>query len=339
VKKIFFQILKVALPVLLGIYLVVHIFKQLDGTQRTALFNAVKGANYFWVALSFAMGLLSHYIRGYRWKYQLEAMGYHSPVSNNFMAVMIAYLVNMALPRVGEVSRAAAMTKYGKVPFEKSFGSILSERAVDFVILLIIVFFTIVIQYTYLRSFADSLIEMAFAKSQSPILWISGLMMLLILIAGFVFLKKTRQNPFFARFWTLLFGLLEGLRSIVRMKKRGMYFLATVAIWSLYVGMFWICFFSLEETAHLGASAVFASFVVGSFAIVLIPGGIGAFPVGIMQTLVMYGVAEETGFALGWIIWLSQTIMIVLVGGACMILMPIINKKKEIDESIATSIR
>ncbi len=338
-KKIFFQILKVVLPVLLGLYLVVHIYKQLDDTQRIALFNAVKGANYFWVGLSFLMGLLSHYIRGYRWKFQLEAMGYYSPVSNNFMAVMIAYLVNMALPRVGEVSRAAALTKYGKVPFEKSFGSILSERAVDFVILLFIVFFTIIIQYTYLRSFADSLIQLVLAKSQSPILWISGILLLIFVIAGLLFLKKTRQNPFFARFWSLIFGLLEGLRSIVRMKKRGVYFLATAAIWTLYVGMFWICFFALAETAHLGANAVFASFVVGSFAIVLIPGGIGAFPVGIMQTLVMYGVAEETGFALGWIVWLSQTIMILIVGGSSMILMPIINRKKKIDESIATNIQ
>ncbi len=310
----------------MGIYLIVHIYNQLDAEQRAALFAAIKGANYFWVGLSFAMGLLSHYIRGYRWKFQLVAMGYTTKGSNNFMAVMTGYVINLALPRVGEVSRAAAITKYGGVPFQKSFGSILSERALDFIILLIITSVTLILQYAVLESFADDLLGKFGETASSPLLWsilIAGVLGGLI---GIRLLKRNRHIPFVGKFWSLVEGLMEGLRSIVRMKQRGAYLLATLAIWALYVGMFWVCFLSLEETAGLGINAISAGFVIGSFAVALIPGGIGAFPVGIMQVLMLYGIAAETGFALGWIIWLSQTSMIVLVGGICMLLMPILNK-------------
>jgi len=328
VKNTLIQILKVVIPVGLGIFLTVHIYRQLDEYQRQSLFTALREANYLWVALSFAMGLLSHYIRGYRWNFQLEAMGYKVSPVNNFLAVMIGYIVNLILPRVGELSRAAAITKYEKVPFEKSFGSIISERALDFVVLLGITGITLVLQYSILKPFADDLFEVFSGKATSTILWI-------ILIAGIVgaflglkLLEKWKDRPFFSMIWKLKEGLTEGLRSIIKMKKRGAYLIATIAIWLLYVGMFWVCFLALEDTAGLGADAVFAGFVVGSFAIVVIPGGIGAFPVGIMQALMLYGIAGETGFALGWILWLSQTSMIVLVGGASMLIMPALKQNK-----------
>ena len=273
------------------------------------------------------MGVLSHWIRGYRWKFQLEAMGYHPRTINNFMAVMIGYIVNMILPRVGEVSRAAAITKYEKVPFQKSFGSILAERAIDLMVLGLIAVITVFLQYDLLQGFANDLIEKLTFKTDSSILWIVlGVGAILIILFYFLF-KRLSHLAFFSKISSLVYGLLEGLRSIFKMKRRVEYVIATFAIWILYLGMFWICFFSLSETSHLGPNAIFAGFVLGSFAIVLIPGGIGAYPVGIMQCLLLYGIAEETGFALGWIIWLSQTIMILIFGGLSMLYIPYYNKK------------
>lgn len=161
----------------------------------------------------------------------------------------------------------------------------------------------------------------------SPKLWIAVAVLLILFLAFIVIIRKWRHNSFFSKVHNLIDGLVEGLRSIFRMKRRVEYILATLAIWVLYIGMFWLCFYSLEATSHLGANAIFAGFVLGSFAIVLIPGGIGAYPVGIMQCLLLYGIAQETGFALGWIIWLSQTIMILLFGGLSMLYIPIYNKK------------
>ncbi len=168
------QLLKIIIPVGLGIYLVWHIYNQLSPDQRIELFRAFESANYFWVLLSFFMGLLSHWIRGYRWKFQLEAMGYSPSTANNFMAVMIGYIVNLALPRVGEVSRAAALTKYEGVPFQKSFGSILSERALDFIILLIITFTTLLLQYELLEKYALEIISVAQSKVELPLLLAAG---------------------------------------------------------------------------------------------------------------------------------------------------------------------
>lgn len=326
-KKKITGLLKIIIPISLGIFLVFHIYNQLDATQRKAVFESFRRANYFWIIISIFMGVLSHWIRGYRWKFQLEAMGYHPRTINNFMAVMIGYIVNMILPRVGEVSRAAAITQYEKVPIQKSFGSILAERAIDLIVLGLIAVITVVLQYELLEGFANELIEKLTSKSDSPILWIVlGVGILLMVLFYFLF-KRLSHLAFFAKISSLIQGLLEGLRSIIKMERRLEYVIATLAIWALYLGMFWVCFFSLSETSHLGPNAIFAGFVLGSFAIVLIPGGIGAYPVGIMQCLILYGIAEETGFALGWIIWLSQTVMIVIFGGLSMLYIPYYNSK------------
>lgn len=322
------QILKIIVPVGLGIYLVWHIYNQLTPDQRIDLFKAFESANYFWVILSFFMGLLSHWIRGYRWKYQLEAMGYSPHPANNFMAVMIGYIVNLALPRVGEVSRAAAIAKYEGVPFQKSFGSILSERAIDFIILLLITFTTLLLQYELLEKYALELIDAVLNKFDTTLLFLAGLLSLALIATGFYFLKKFSHIPLVGKIRGFINELLEGLRSIIKMEKRWLYLLATLAIWGLYIAMFSVCFYALEETANVGISAVFASFVLGSFAIVIIPGGIGAFPAGIMQALILYGISAEGGFALGWILWFSQTIMVVLVGGVSMLAIPVFNKNR-----------
>lgn len=328
IKKNLVSILKILVPIGLGIYLIFHIYGQLSDEQRKSLFAAMRDANYFWVALSFAMGLLSHYIRGYRWRFQLEAMGYEIGASNGFFSVMIGYITNMVLPRVGEVSRAAAITRYEEVPFQKSFGTILSERAVDFVVLLVITLTTLALQYSLLYPFAEKLLAKVSGTFTSVLLWTT---LVLLGLAAYIMLRlldRFRDIPFFYKIWELKEGLIEGLRSILRMERRMSYLWATMAIWLLYIGMFWVCFFALPETAGLGADAVFAGFVIGSFAIVIIPGGIGAFPAGIMQVLLLYGVAAEKGFALGWILWLSQTSMILLAGGLSLILMPVFNRKK-----------
>lgn len=326
-KKKIFDILKIVVPISIGIFLVLHIYNQLDSTQRQAVFDSFKRANYFWIILSILMGVTSHWVRGYRWKYQLSAMGYHPRVFNNFMAVMIGYIVNMILPRVGELSRAAAITQYENVPVEKSFGSILAERAIDFMVVVTVTIVTVFLQYDLLRDFVNEIFDKLNAKANSPLLWGLAVFALILGVLFYFLVKRFSHLKIFAKISSLFQGLVEGLVSIFKMKKRVQYLLATLLIWSLYLGMFWICFFSLNETSSLGPNAVFAGFVLGSFAIILIPGGIGAYPVSIMQCLMLYGIAEETGFALGWIIWLSQTAMILIFGGLSMLYMPYYNKK------------
>ncbi len=327
-KKNLTKYLKIIIPVALGLYLVWHIYNQLSLEQRTELFRAFEQANYLWVLLSMSMGVLSHWIRGFRWSYQLEAMGYQPNNANNFMAVMIGYVVNMALPRVGEVSRAAALTRYEQIPFQKTFGSILSERTLDFIILLLITATTVILQFEAMSPYVEEFSHILLEKINLQIGIVVAILGLILLTVSVFLIRRFSHTTFVGKLRGFVNELLEGLRSIIRMKKRGRYLFSTLAIWILYIGMFWVCFFSLKETSHLGISAIFAGFVLGSFAIVIIPGGIGAFPAGIMQALLLYGVAAESGFALGWILWFSQTLMVLTVGGACMIFMPIFNKNR-----------
>jgi len=179
-----------------------------------------------------------------------------------------------------------------------------------------------------LEKYALELVSVVQGKFEGPLLLVLAVVGVLLIGLGLYLLKKFAHIPLVGKVRSFINELLEGLRSIVRMEKRWLYLLATISIWGLYIAMFSVCFYALEETANVGISAVFAGFVLGSFAIVIIPGGIGAFPAGIMQALLLYGVSAESGFALGWILWFSQTIMIVLVGGISMFLMPIFNKNR-----------
>ena len=207
------------------------------------MFESFRKANYFWIVISVIMGLTSHYIRGYRWRFQMEAMGYHTRTANNFMAVMIGYIVNMILPRVGEVSRAAAITKYEKVPFQKSFGTILAERAIDMIVLMVIGIVTVILQFELLEEFATQIVTVISEAASSPKLWIGLIAAVILIFVLFFVFRKWRHNSFFAKVNALIEGLVEGLRSIFRMKRRVEYVLATIAIWVLYIGMFRVCFF------------------------------------------------------------------------------------------------
>lgn len=321
------SIFKILIPIGLGVYLIFFIYHSLSSEEKTALFQALRTANYSWLIISVVCGILSHLLRAYRWQFQLNYMGYSPLIQNNFMAVMIGYFVNMALPRVGEASRAAALTRYEKVPFQKGFGSIIGERAVDLLILLSISIITVFMQYHLLKDFVEDFINAIRDKFAHLDLLVILLFLGFLVLVFWLVYRFLRSSLFFEKLMLFIHGLTEGLYSIFKMEKKWLYLFCSLGIWLLYLTMFWICFFTLESTSNLGASAIFAGFVLGSFAVVIVPGGIGAYPVAIMQSLLLYGIAREEGFALGWIIWSAQTIMIIVVGGISLLLMPVFNKK------------
>jgi len=185
-----------------------------------------------------------------------------------------------------------------------------------------------VLQYELLESFALDLLGVAQDSVGNSVVYILGLVGLVGMVVAFWILKKYAHLTLIQKIQGFINELLEGLRSIFKMKKRWLYLFSTLSIWFLYVAMFVVCFFALDETSAVPISGMFAAFILGSFAIVLIPGGIGAFPAGIMQALILYGIPAESGFALGWILWFSQTSMVVIVGGICMLVMPALNKNK-----------
>lgn len=327
-KEKLIGILKVVVPLGIGIYVIWYQFNQLTGDQLSHIKESFAKADYFWVFLSVTFGVLSHVSRAYRWKYTLEPLGYKTSFINNFFGVMIGYVANIILPRLGEVWRCIMVSRYEKVSFEKLFGTVVAERVADMIILLCIVTTVLVLQIARLKDTLSELVNGFLETNSITELSVKvGALILVAIIASIIGRKVVTksQNGVIAKVRGLILGLIEGVLSIVRMKKKWAFLAHTVFIWLMYLAMFYVPFFALSETSMASMSAVLASFVMASFSIILVQGGIGVYPIAVAQTLTLYGIGYESGFAMGWIIWVAQTIMVVSFGVASLILMPLVN--------------
>ncbi|MBI1289019.1 MAG: flippase-like domain-containing protein [Flavobacteriales bacterium] len=327
-KEKLISVLKVVLPLGIGVFVIWYQFTQLSDKQLHEIKDSFAQADYFWVILSVSFGILSHLSRAYRWKYTLQPLGYKTRFINNFFGVMIGYVANIVLPRFGEVWRCVMVSRYEKLSFEKVFGTVVAERVADMVVLILIIAAVVVMQLNQLRESISKLLS-DFMSTNSPtdLAWkFGGLGLLAILgaIIGWRVLTRS-QNPIVLKVRNLLRGLTEGITSILKMKQKWAFLAHTAFIWAMYLAMYYAPFLALPETSTASISAVLASFVMASFSIVLVQGGIGVYPVAVAQTLTLYAIHYEAGFAMGWIIWVAQTIMIVTLGVLSLLLMPLFN--------------
>ena len=325
-KNIALNIIKVVLPLAFGLFLVWYVYDLLDEREKQDLFLSLKQANYWWILLSVSFGILSHLSRAYRWKYLLDPLGLKPNFLNSFFSVMVGYTINLLLPRVGEVSRCGVLSKYEEMPFTKLFCTVIAERIADVTILATITFLVIFSQFDLLGDMLKG--WMANDNEESSL----GLYTLIVLaigflaFIGFLYLIKTSSNKHLLKIKSMLLGFWEGAKSIVYMKSSLMFILHTLFIWIMYVSMFYMCFFSLEATSNVPLMGMLAAFVMGGISIIFVQGGIGVYPAAVMQILFIYGVSKSSGLALGWIIWTSQTAMILILGVLSMLILPKYNK-------------
>ncbi len=325
-KNIALNIIKVVLPLAFGLFLVWYVYDLLDEKEKEDLFLSLKQANYWWIIASVLFGILSHLSRAYRWKYLLDPLGLKPKFLNSFFSVMIGYTINLLLPRVGEVSRCGILSKYEKMPFTKLFGTVIAERIADVTILATLTFFVIFSQFDKLGDMLKSWIS--YDKENSSLGMYSALVVItgIIIFIGFLYLLKTSSNKYLLKIKSILTGFWEGAKSIIYMKSSLMFILHTLFIWIMYVSMFYMCFFSLEDTSNVPLMGMLAAFVMGGISIIFIQGGIGVYPAAVMQILFLYGVSRSSGLALGWIIWTSQTVMILVLGILSMLIIPKYNR-------------
>ena len=317
-KKTIFTIL----PILLGVGLIWFSISKLSEADIKVIKESFQTANYWWVGLSLLFGILSHVSRAYRWQFLLEPLGYKPRFANNIMAVLVGYLVNLTIPRAGEIARATTISKYEKIPFEKAFGTIVSERIADVIMLLGIIATAFFLQTKLLSSYLFKESE-----SHSNLLYygLAGLV-----IAAFLFyqLIKKSTNPFIQKIQNFIQGLIQGVISIFSMKKKWAFIFHTFFIWAMYVLMFYVVTFALPETSNLPFSAIIVGFVVGGLSMALTNGGLGTYPVFVASAITLYGVDQNPALAYGWIMWTAQTLMVLAFGGLSFILLPIYNKEK-----------
>lgn len=278
-----------------------------------------KDVNYGYLLLSLLFMKVSHASRAYRWKYSLLYLGYQSSFLNNFMAISVGYLLNLTIPRSGELSRAAVLQKYDNIPFDKGFGTIIAERIIDLVFLLAFVIITVALQYHYLIDFISEQVPITKLIVVLGILAILG-------ITG-LYLLYTSNWKFFVFIRAKIAGLVEGVLSIFKMPHRIPFIAHTFFIWIGFVLTFYFGTKALPQTADISLGVTMVAFVVGSLAISFTNGGFGAFPLMIAKVLALYGISLTAGTAFGWILWTTQTLLVVVLGGLSFLLLPVVNRK------------
>ena len=279
-----------------------------------------KKADYGWILLGIVLGFLSHLSRAYRWLFMLEPLGFKVKFGNSIMAVFATYLINYTIPRAGEVARASILTNYEGVPFEKGFGTIVAERMADLIMLLLIILLTLFLHFDFIYGF---LIERF-----NPLNILVALAVLAVLALVFFKYVKNSNSKIANKIKGFVTGLMEGAFSIFKMKKKWTFVFHTVFIWVMYVLMFYVTSLSVEDLGLLPFGAILTGFIAGSFSIAATNGGVGSYPLAVFAAFSIFNIAEAPSIALGWIMWASQTLMVIVFGGLSLIYLPIFNRHK-----------
>ena len=330
-KKQLGNILKFSISLGIGIGLVFWSLKGITAEQKQMIFDSFKRANYGWLFLLMFFGLASNFFRAQRWRLLLKPLGYTPNYWNTFSAVMIMFFANLAFPRLGEVLRCSILARYEKVPVEKSLGTMVLERVIDLICILILGALILLSEYQrYFQFFKDLFFgekakDIAAETNYTKYLIIVGIG-LVLLIATFFLVRKHGLAKIIAFLKNKMLGLWQGVISIKDLDRKWEFIFHTFAIWICYILMPYFGFKCLEETSGLGWTAAMASVFFGGFAMVATQGGIGAFQIVIEKILATYGIASIIGLSYGWISWSVQTISVIIAGILSLIFLAIYNK-------------
>jgi uncharacterized protein (TIRG00374 family) len=310
---------KILLPISVGVFCIYFSFRNINFSDFTQYFFEI---NYFWVAIGIILGALSHISRSYRWKYLINPLGYKLGFINSVLAVFSAYLINYTIPRAGDLARATMISKYEKIPLEKTLGTIVAERAVDVICIIIIISIGLIVEF---QRISEKLIYLTQNTEISVILIYFGAFVILLFILNKI-LKKSKYYKSIANFFS---GIIEGLTVIFNMKKRNLFIFHSIFIWLMYILMFWATSKAFVELHEVTFFQLMISFTLAALSIMFSNGGIGIYPLAVEESLGWYGIQSATGLAFGWVSWLSQTMMVVIFGGLSLFVLPFINRNSK----------
>lgn len=348
-KKHLFSALKIVFFLGIGIFLIWLVVKDLDETERGQILQAFKDANYWWLLPSALVAFAAHYSRAARWNMMLRPMGYNPSSINSFLAVMIGYLANLAVPRLGEVTRCGILNKYEKIPIYKSVGTVVTERAIDLIVLFLLFLFVFIVQFNRLGDYASKEIfaplkeKLLSTASQGTNLLIYGVIAFILLALLYSLRNRIKNLSLVQRIINIVRGFAEGLKAIRNVEKPWLFLAHSIFIWVGYLFMLYFCFFCLKETSSLGFDAALSLLAFGSLAMIATPGGIGTYPIVMQMILILYLIPADLmdastpdtelmklkAYAFGWIAWTGQTLMILVVGLIALLILPVINRKSD----------
>ncbi len=326
-KKTLVTILQYVLFLGLGIWIIYHMLHELKPEEKDSLVNAIATANLWYLLPVFIIGFLSHFFRAVRWRYLLETVDLRPSVTNTTFAVLIGYVANLALPRAGEVAKCTVLAKYEKMPAHKMIGTIVAERAFDMLSLMVIAVLAFALQMQFVSEYVTSVtqeLQHKFNNGKTILMAVAIVGILSVPVA--IFLYRRYKDSKIGKFVT---ELLQGIFSIIRMKQRWKFLAFTFLIWFMYLLQLYVGFRCLPETAHLSMATALIVLVWGSIGMVLpAPGGIGLYTLLVTQMLVAYHVDNVHAQAFGWIAWVAQTAVVIILGLASLFSIQVYNRRR-----------
>jgi len=316
VRKGILQTLKFLAFLAVGILLLWLAFRKVD-TKK--FIDDLRGANYYWLILSVLFGFFAFVSRSRRWILLIHPLGYNPSLKNAFYSLMTGYLANLALPRMGEITRCVALGKKEKIPVDQLIGTVVVERSIDFVSLMILMVILIFTSGDQVGMFLKNSIQIPIQKMFGGT-WIIWLVLSLVFVVTFILLvrfkKSLRKIRFFSKMFDMGRGVINGLKTITTMERRWEFIFHTVFIWFNYALMTWVVVFSLESTSVLTFRDSLFILVIGGLGMSApVSGGIGAFHYIIQQGLyIVKGIPLEDGFAYATLTHESQLIFVVITG-------------------------
>ncbi|MFA5818425.1 MAG: lysylphosphatidylglycerol synthase transmembrane domain-containing protein [Bacteroidales bacterium] len=319
-RKGILQTLKFIAFLAVGIVLLWFAFLNVDFTRLVA---DLKEADYSWLLLSVLFGLFAFVSRARRWVLLVNPLGFNPSLRNSFYALMTGYLANLALPRIGEITRCVALGKKEKIPVDQLFGTVVVERTIDFLSLLLIMIILIFTSGDQISLFLKESILVPFQQKVLSIfgftwiIWVTLFSLLIIMLVLVIRFKKNfRKIRFFSKMFDLARGIINGLKTITNLKRKWEFIFHTIFIWINYALMTWVVVFSIESTSHLTFGDSIFLLVIGGLAMSApVQSGLGAFHYIISRGLLFVkGIPIEEGLVYALLTHESQLIFVAIVG-------------------------
>lgn len=320
-----FSILKYVM--LLGVA-VALLFFAFKGMNIKKIVNDILQADVFWVCVSGLISIIAFVVRAHRWNLLIEPMGYSPSLKNTTYSVMVGYLANYFVPRLGEVSRCGALSKAESIPFNKLFGTVIVERIIDVISLLICIIFAAVLEYKRLGNFfTENIFHPFFSKFQqltkSPLI-LAGIIIVVIgmIISAVYFMKRNKKKEGESKLTKIIKGFVDGLKSVSKLKRPGAFIFHSALIWCLYYLGVYVALFAFTFTESLGGGAALFLLVAGGIGMSApVQGGIGSYHLFVSQGLLLYGVIKENGLAFATMLHGLQFILVIILGAASFFLL------------------
>lgn len=319
----------------IGVFFIYWFLIKLDPDQKAAIWKSFIHADYLWVLVAMLCCMLSHLVRALRWRLLLNPLGYAPSLNNIFGAVVVAYMANLAFPRLGEFLRCAVLRPSEDIPVQKSVGTVVTERLVDIVLFVIVVLIGLLFMFNDVKDWLYNGLIQKFESipSMGTLAVVSVTLVVVCFVLYKVFRKVLYRFSFVQKLSDFIKGCIDGLMSIFHLGGRNtvLFIVYSLLIYLLYMLGGLIIFRAFPETSGLGMKAAFALYLFGSVGMTFSQGGLGVYPKLVQMALALYAVSLEVGTAAGWLLWSSQQVIVIVVGLAYTVYFSLLKNKNKIN--------